>query len=201
MSTLKNKYENNGIKESKIDSINETVTRHAYIGIPTFRTILVAYDGMQMSKRALSYAVYISKLSSSEIVVIKVIKKSKDLGNTLPITVKVNLHKKEEKQIDFVESRPTVLQNGDLRELVEEMINACKAAGIDGTIIYKICSGNPANEIISLSNTMHFNLIIMGSRRIASRIQGIGSTTRKVAATLKIPLLIIQKQAKYKDEW
>jgi nucleotide-binding universal stress UspA family protein len=48
---------------------------------------------------------------------------------------------------------------------------------------------------------MHFDLIIMGSRRITSRIQGIGSTTRKVAATLKVPLLIAQKQPRYKDEW
>jgi nucleotide-binding universal stress UspA family protein len=70
-----------------------------------------------------------------------------------------------------------------------------------GKIIYKIHGGNPAKEIIAIANCMHFDLIIMGSRRITSRIQGLGSTTRKVAATLKIPLLIVQKQPRYKDEW
>jgi hypothetical protein len=41
----------------------------------------------------------------------------------------------------------------------------------------------------------------MGSRKIASRIGGIGSTTRKVASTVKTPILIVQKQPKYKDEY
>jgi nucleotide-binding universal stress UspA family protein len=81
------------------------------------------------------------------------------------------------------------------------MTAACKAAHMTWKIICKIHGGNPAGEIINLVNLMHFDLIIMGSRRITSRIQGIGSTTRKVEATLKIPLLKVQKQPKYKDEW
>jgi nucleotide-binding universal stress UspA family protein len=81
------------------------------------------------------------------------------------------------------------------------MIAGCKAARMKGKIIYEIHGGNPAEEIIAIANCMHFDLIIMGSRRITSRIQGLGSTTRKVAATLKIPLLIVQKQPRYKDEW
>jgi nucleotide-binding universal stress UspA family protein len=48
---------------------------------------------------------------------------------------------------------------------------------------------------------MDFDLIVMGSRRIASTIEGIGSTTRKVATKVKIPLLLVQKQPRYKDEW
>ena len=68
-------------------------------------------------------------------------------------------------------------------------------------IIYEIRAGNPADEIINLSTIMDFDLIVMGSRRIASSIEGIGSTTKKVATTIKTPLLIVQKQPRYKDEW
>jgi nucleotide-binding universal stress UspA family protein len=68
-------------------------------------------------------------------------------------------------------------------------------------IIYEIRAGDPADEIINVSTMMDFDLIVMGSRRIASMIGGIGSTTRKVATTVKTPLLIVQKQPRYKDEW
>ena len=54
---------------------------------------------------------------------------------------------------------------------------------------------------MNVSTLMDFDLIVMGSRRIASMIGGIGSTTRKVATTVKTPLLIVQKQPRYKDEW
>ena len=74
------------------------------------------------------------------------------------------------------------------------MTTACKAAGITKKIIFEIYGGNPADEIINLSNLIHFDLIVMGSRRIASMIEGLGSTTRKVAATSKVPLLYMQKQ-------
>jgi nucleotide-binding universal stress UspA family protein len=168
--------------------------------LPTFGRILVAYDGMQISKSALSYAAYISKISDSQVVIINVIESNRNTNNTLPITLIVDLQRNEE-QIDFAESSLPVLYDEALRKIIEEMIARCKAACMKGKIIYKIHGGNPADEIVALANRMHFDLIIMGSRRITSRIQGIGSTTREVAATLKIPLLIVQKQPRYKDEW
>lgn len=168
--------------------------------LPTFGRILVAYDGMQISKRALSYAAYISNISDSQVVIINVVEPNRNSNNTLPITIKVDLQENEER-IDFTSSCPQVLNNEALRKVTEEMTAACKAACMNGKIIYKIHDGNPADEIIDLANLIHFDLIIMGSRRISSRIQGIGSTTRKVAATLKVPLLIVQKQPRYKDEW
>ena len=169
-------------------------------GLPTFGRILVAYDGMQISKSALSYAAYISKVSGSQVVIINVIESNRNSNNRLPITLKVVLQENEE-QIDFAESSLAVLNDEALRKVIEEMIAGCKAARMKGKIIYKIHGGNPAEEIIAIANCMHFDLIIMGSRRITSRIQGLGSTTRKVAATLNIPLLIVQKQPKYKDDW
>ena len=68
-------------------------------------------------------------------------------------------------------------------------------------ITYEIRAGDSADEIIEVSKLMDVDLIVMGSRRIASKIQVIGSTTRKVLTTIKMPVLIVQKQPRYKDEW
>lgn len=186
-----------GIRDQQFGLVGES-HKTPHTSFPRFRRILVAYDGMQMSKKALSYAAYISKISNSQIVVINIVKR--DSNNVLPITIKVNLQENEE-QIEVTESHQGVLLSADLREVIEEMKSACKGSCIKEKIIFEIREGDPADEIISLSNLMRFDLIVMGSRRIASRIEGIGSTTRKVATTSKIPLLIVQKQRRYKDEW
>jgi nucleotide-binding universal stress UspA family protein len=199
ISLRENSEEHVSAIEQKFGStIESSKDHHIPIDFPRFGRILVAYDGMKMSKIALRYAAYISKISDSEIVVINVVKSHRDLNNTLPVTIKANL---EEEQIDIKGNHRGVPLDEFLREVIEEMTTACKAAGMTRKIIFEIYGGNPADEIINLSNLIHFDLIVMGSRRIASKIEGIGSTTRKVAATSKIPLLIIQKQPRYKDEW
>jgi nucleotide-binding universal stress UspA family protein len=174
--------------------VNPSKTLNLQIGLPRFERILVAYDGMPISKKALRYAVYISNISGSEIIVVKVVEGYRDLSNALPITIKANLHAKEE-QGEITKSHKL------LQEVIDEMKTECIAAGITRKIMFEIREGNPANEIIKLSNLMHFDLIVMGSRKISSRIGGIGSTTRRVISASKIPVLVVQKQPRYKDEW
>jgi nucleotide-binding universal stress UspA family protein len=187
-------------KNQKSEStVESSKTRHNHIGFPSFERILVAYDGTQMSKRALSYAAYISKTSNSEIVVVNVIEHNRNLQNILPITIKANLG--EEGQLNIVGNYRRVLEYEILRNVIEETTTVCKAGGMEKNTKYEIRAGDPADEIINVSTLMDFDLIVMGSRRIASMIGGIGSTTRKVATTVKTPLLIVQKQPRYKDEW
>jgi nucleotide-binding universal stress UspA family protein len=174
-----------------------------HVSFPSFERILVAYDRMEISKRALSYAAYFSKASDSEIVLLNVVKANRDLKKVLPLSMNANLDGNEEgEQPAIVASQPRVLlKNGPLQEILEEMTEACKDAALTKKVTYEIRMGNPADEIINLSNIVSFDLIIMGSRRIASRIQAIGSTTRKVITTVRTPLLIVQKQRTYKDEY
>lgn len=168
---------------------------------PNFKRILVAYDGMQLSKRALGYAAYLSQISNSEIVVINIVKASLDSNDLLPITMNMNLDRKEEQIKVAAASREGFQLSDNLRTVIKEMKGACGASGMEGVIVFEIRKGDPADEIIEFSNLMRPDLIIMGSRQIASRMGGIGSTTRKVATTSRIPLLIVQKQPRYKDEW
>jgi nucleotide-binding universal stress UspA family protein len=184
--------------ESKSPNKNEI-----HIIFPNFGRILVAYDRTEISKRALSYAAYFSMVSHPEIVLVNVVKTNRDLKNVLPLSINANLDGNEEgEQPSMVANQPQVmLKNTILQEVVEEMTTACKAAALTKKVRYEIRMGNPADEIINLSNIMSFDLIIMGSRRIASRIQAIGSTTRRVITTVRTPLLIVQKQRTYKDEY
>jgi nucleotide-binding universal stress UspA family protein len=181
-------------------SIESSKTWYNPVGFPRFERILVAYDGMQMSKRALSYAAYISKISDSEIVVVSVTEHTRDSNTILPVTIKINLQGKEE-QIDISDNKRSIQLDEALRKVINETTAVCRAAGVSKNIIYEIRAGNPADEIINVSALADFDLIVMGSRRIASTIAGIGSTTKKVATKVKIPLLIVQKQPRYKDEW
>jgi nucleotide-binding universal stress UspA family protein len=183
--------------ESELPNKNQV---HA--SFPSFGRILVAYDRMELSKRALSYAAYFSKVADSEIVLVNVVKANRDLKKVLPLSINADLDgNKEREQSTMPRSEPQVmLKNRLLQEIVEEMTTACKAAGLTKKVTYEIRIGDPADEIINLSNITSFDLIIMGSRKIASRIQSIGSTTRKVITTVRAPLLIVQKQRTYKDE-
>src|SRR5919202_4560173 len=159
------------------DDVESTSSVHS--GFPSFGRILVGYDGMEMSKRALNYAAYFSKISDSEIVLVNVIKPNRDLNNVLPLTINVNLDRKEE-QLHISGNQQGVSLDEPLQQVVEEMTKACKAAHLIKKIVYEIRGGNPADEIISVYGLTQFDLIIMGSPRIASKIEIIGSTTRRV---------------------
>jgi nucleotide-binding universal stress UspA family protein len=197
---LKQTGEQRDRKEQELGpSIESSKTWYKPIGFPHFERILIAYDGTQMSKRALSYAAYISKISDSEIVVVNVTKHTMELNNRLPVSIKINLQDKEE-QIDISGNKRNAKMEEVLLNVIKETTGVCRANGVSKNIIYEIRAGNPADEIINVSTLMQVDLIVMGSRRIASTIAGIGSTTKKVATKVKIPLLIVQKQPRYKDE-
>lgn len=51
----------------------------------------------------------------------------------------------------------------------------------------------PVNEIVHLSDEMHFDIIIMATNRISSPVRGLGSTTRKVIDRIRKPVIIIHE--------
>ena len=61
-----------------------------------------------MSKRALSYASYVSKVSDSEIVIVNIVESNRDPDKVLPLTIKITLDGKEE-QIGVESSPPKAL--------------------------------------------------------------------------------------------
>lgn len=158
--------------------------------LPQFHKILVPYDGSKMSDKALSYATYLSKISVSDIFILNVVEKYSDLKDVLPTTIKAEFG--QETDWDKISNKDLQVRiGGALRELIEDKVRLCKEAGVVKNIAFEIRTGNAAEEIIKVANQSKFDVIVMASHRLTSTIRGIGSTTRKVIDTMKIPVLVI----------
>jgi len=156
---------------------------------------LVPYDASQMSDKALRYAIYLSKICSSDIFILNVIENYEDLKDVLSTTIKAKQEGKTErsrkKDLQGVELKVDV--EDALRKVIEEKIQLCQKAGLNTQITYEIHTGKASDEIIKLSELKDFDLIVMASHRINSTLKSIGSTARKVMDTVKKPILLIHE--------
>ena len=158
--------------------------------IPQFNKILVPYDGSKMSDRALSYAIYLSKISASDIFILNVVEKYSDLKDVLPTTIRAEFG--QEKDWDQLSSKDLQVRiGGELKRIIEDKVKLCKEAGVSANIAFEISTGKAAEEIIKVASQNQFDMIIMASHRLTSTIRGIGSTARKVIDTIKKPVLVI----------
>ena len=131
-----------------------------------YERILVPHDGSEMSDRALRHAVYLSKMSGTEIVILHVIER---IGNFLGKT-----------------------NEEGIRQMLEERTNLCRKAGVK-EVSYIIRSGRPADEIVRLVGERYYDLIVMASSRISSTIRIIlGSNAKRVLDSVPKPILVIR---------
>jgi nucleotide-binding universal stress UspA family protein len=131
-----------------------------------YERILVPHDGSEMSDRALRHAVYLSKMSGTEIVILHVIERT---GNFLGRT-----------------------NEEGIRQMLEERTNLCRKAGVK-EVSYIIRSGRPADEIVRLVGERYYDLIVMASSRISSTIRIIlGSNAKRVLDSVPKPILVIR---------
>jgi nucleotide-binding universal stress UspA family protein len=131
-----------------------------------YERILVPHDGSEMSDRALRHAVYLSKMSGTEIVILHVIERT---GNFLGRT-----------------------NEEGIRQMLEERTNLCRKAGVK-EVSYIIRSGRPADEIVRLVGERYYDLIVMASSRISSTIRIIlGSNVKRVLDSVPKPILVIR---------
>ena len=152
--------------------------------VPGYVRIMVPHDGSAMSDKALAHAIYLSKTSGAQLVIIHVLEKINDAKVTsLFISSKGDFDKQNE-----IQAENKVTLEGQGIRIIEDKIRACKENGVK-QVSYKVQIGNPADEIIKLSQEIDFDLIVMASKKISSRF--LGSTTRKVINTLKKPILVI----------
>ncbi len=161
--------------------------------MPQFRRILVPYDASQMSDKALRYAIYLSKISSSEIFILNVIENYEDLKDVLPTTIRAEQEGKLEESDKNEDVDLKVSVEGALRKVIEEKIRLCQEAGLKTQVTYEIHTGKASEEIIDLVGEKDFDLIVMASHRITSTLKSIGSTARKVMDNVKKPILLIHE--------
>jgi nucleotide-binding universal stress UspA family protein len=138
-----------------------------------YKRILVPHDGSEMSDRALRHAVYLSKMSGTEIVILHVIEHT---GNFLGKT----------------NEKLALVDETGIRQMLEERTYLCKKAGVK-EVSYIIRLGRPADEIVRLVGERYYDLIVMASSRISSTIRIIlGSNVKRVLDSVPKPILIIR---------
>jgi nucleotide-binding universal stress UspA family protein len=151
-----------------------------------YQKILVPHDGSDMSDKALSHASFLSKITGAEIVLLNVIEPDIIPPSTLLSFIKSDAPLETAKE----ELRNTL--EGAVKQMLNERIERCKNAGVS-KITFKIAIGKPINEIVKLSEEMHFDIIIMASSRISSSVRVLGSTARKVIDSIRKPVIIIHE--------
>jgi nucleotide-binding universal stress UspA family protein len=157
--------------------------------IPKYSKILVPHDGSEISDKALAHAIYQSKISNAEIVILNVVEhiESKE-SSTVTATVKGEGGKEFDKtgRADL-----EITVEGEVKKMIEEKIRLCKEAGVTSQVSYKIQTGRPVEEIVKLAEEISVDLIVMTSNKIISPVMVLGSITRKVMDGTKKPILVI----------
>ena len=158
--------------------------------IPKYSKILVPHDGSEISDKALAHAIYQSKISNAEIVILNVVEhiESKE-PSTVTATVKGEGRESDKTERGNLE----ITMEGGVKQLIEEKIRSCKEAGVTSQVSYKIQTGKPVDEIVKLAEDTNIDLIVMASSRITSPVMVHGSITRKVMDGTKKPVLVIRE--------
>ena len=150
--------------------------------------ILVPHDGSEMSDKALNHAIYLSKLSGAEILILNVLEHigNKESSSLMATSRGEGIEKAKNEDLEIAVS-------GRVKEMIQDKLNLCKDAGVKSQVSYKIQTGKPVDEIVKISEEINVDLIVMASSRISSSIKVLGSTTRKVIDHAKRPVLVIHQ--------
>ena len=175
---------------SVIESVGPSLPRTS--SIPHYKRILIPHDGSAMSDKALSHAIYISKISDSEIVILNVLE---HLEGKIPSTVSATLKENEGggSGIDKGNRDLEITMEGGVKRMIEDRIRLCREAGVKSQISYKLQTGKPVDQIVKLAQEIEADLIVMASSKITSSFSLVGSTTRKVIDSVKKPVLVIHE--------
>jgi nucleotide-binding universal stress UspA family protein len=158
--------------------------------IPKYKRILIPHDGSEISDRALSHAIYLSKISDADIIILNVLD---SIDGTDSSAVLATLRGGEVGELDKANRDVEITMEGRVKRMIEEKMKLCKEAGVKSQVSYKIQTGKPFDEIVKLSKEMNIDLVVMASSKITSSVRVLGSTARKVIRTVKIPVLVLHE--------
>jgi nucleotide-binding universal stress UspA family protein len=139
----------------------------------SYRSVLLAFDGSEFSKKALKRACELSKLDGAEVTVVYVAPRYEEM-------------------IEFF--RTSSIKNSMLQEAQKIMDGAKELAAAQGiTIRTVIEEGHAADRIIATAGKLKNDLIIMGSygwRGVNKAIMG--STAERVIIDASCPILVVR---------
>jgi nucleotide-binding universal stress UspA family protein len=206
-------------KENKIDSSTEAVQRPPKEIVDSharhYKKILLPHDGSEPSDKALAHAIYLSKISEADIIILNAIE---DVHEIAPTTISAGEEAGKNESVDEAVTYQTVEEEaftnvttdidekppsksseeldftikGRLEQMIKERITLCRDAGVSSNISYRIQTGKALDQIVNLAKEGNVDLIIMVSGKIGSSIKGIMSNTRKVIDAVDIPVLVLK---------
>lgn len=188
-----------GVKKTSKEIVN--------LYTPQYKKILVPHDGSESSDKALAHAIYLSRISKAEIIILNAIE---DVHEIAPTTISAGSEPEPNPLVDKdqqaiiktdidAEGITTSSSNEDLNfkikgrleEMIKERISLCRDAGVESQISYRIQTGKVLDQIVELAKESNVDLIIMVSDKIGSSIKGIMSSTRRVIDAVNTPVLVL----------
>ena len=142
--------------------------------------------------RALSHAIYLSKLSDADIIILNVLD---SIEGTDSSAVLATMKGGEGGELDKANTDVEITMEGGVQRMIEEKMKFCKEAGVKSQVFYKIQTGKPLDEIVKLSEEMNIDLVVMASEQnyFLSKSSWKYQWTRKVIRTVKKPVLVIHE--------
>lgn len=169
--------------------------------LPSYKKILVMHDGKDKSNKAINHAIYLSKLSGAEILILQIIDDARKLEGT-----SVNISSNQESSSSSLPSSSSTISHysssevnkrhyeknieGDLINSMEEKIKKIEQAGCKSKVSYKFKTGNIVDEIVNEVNEMNYDLVILTSSHLNSWIESLFSNTRKIISNIHTSVLI-----------
>lgn len=171
---------------SNPEEVESSIHRSPSIN-PQIKKILVPHDGSKMSDKALSYAIYLSKLTRADLLILNVM----DQPNIL-IPASAIVFSSPGDKLDKIKNDLQRLSKEYSNQILEKAMELTKQEEVINTS-YIIRSGKTVDEIVAVSEKRNIDLIVMASSRIASTIRILGSTTKGVLNSIRKPVLVIHE--------
>lgn len=164
--------------------------------LPSFKKILVTYDGKDKSDKAINYSIYLSNLSGAEINIVQVIENIDNFENT---SLDVSNEKLTEKSMtsssnatEIKSQDYSVNVEGQIIKSMEEKIKTIGNTGFKNKVSYKIRTGPAVDEIVNEVNESQYDLLVLSSSHLDSWIKSLFSDTRKIISNINTPVLLLQ---------
>ena len=144
-----------------------------------YEKILIAMDGSDHAKHALTYALESAVKWSAELVILTVVP---------PIS---SLTYFDEFRVQYI---PDLMDN--LREshkrILSEAANTVKNNQPDMKVETRLEEGRPSDVIVEIAQEEDVDLIVMGSRGMGGIVGFLGSTSRHVVEACTKPILVVK---------
>jgi nucleotide-binding universal stress UspA family protein len=153
----------------------------------SYKNILVSHDGSEMSDRALKHALYLAKVSGAQLVILHVIE-----SEAIPPSALLTFIQPERGLKGAKEDLKSTFEEA-ARRMLDQRVRESKKDGGIANVEYIIKEGKPVDEIVNESESRNYDLVVMASSRITSKVRVLGSNVRRVLDSISRPVLVIHE--------